>query len=242
MTVQARGRADQAGAGRRRRLLRAHLHHRSRRRRWRWCRSATPTACRGPPATARRCWPAARSGRSPAGSAWTSSCSTSATTPSRPATRWCCGGPATHGEPTAQQWADAARHHPLRAGHPGRRPVPRRYVGSAGVGLMSRAHRSRAPPRRTRGHRRRRSSAWRRPGRRSASRSAGRRRRRVRRRPAGRSRPRTPAGRSPTCRPRLRAGRPARRRTPQPPTAPRWCRPTTACCWRSRRSARWTRR
>ena len=71
--------------------------------------------------------------RSPAGSAWTSSCSTSATTPSRPATRSCSGAPATGGEPTAQQWADAVDtiHYELVTRVGGR--FARRYVGSAGA-------------------------------------------------------------------------------------------------------------
>ena len=46
-------------------------------------------------ATSARCWRPAGAAPSPAGSAWTSSCSTSATTTWRPATRSCCSAPAT---------------------------------------------------------------------------------------------------------------------------------------------------
>ena len=80
-----------------------------------------------------RCWPAARSGRSPAGCAWTSSCSTSATTRSRAGDEVVLWGPGDGGEPTAQQWADAVDtiHYELVTRIGGR--FTRRYVGSAGA-------------------------------------------------------------------------------------------------------------
>ena len=89
------GRAHQAGAGRQRRQLPAPLRHASARRPSRWCRSATPTACRARDQRRPGAAAAAPAAPSPARSAWTSSCSTSATTRSRPATRCCCSAPAT---------------------------------------------------------------------------------------------------------------------------------------------------
>ncbi len=50
---------------------------------------------------------AAGYGRSPGGSAWTRSCSTAATTRSPRATWRRCSAPATRGEPTADDWAEA---------------------------------------------------------------------------------------------------------------------------------------
>ena len=71
--------------------------------------------------------------RSPAGSAWTSSCSTSATTPSRPGDEVVLFGPGDDGEPTAQDWADAVDtiHYEIVTRVGGR--FARRYVGSAGA-------------------------------------------------------------------------------------------------------------
>ena len=71
------------------------------------CRSGTPTGCRGTrrsrgPVAARR----QGTGRSPGGSAWTSSCSTAATTRSPRAT-WRPVRPGRRGEPTADDWAEA---------------------------------------------------------------------------------------------------------------------------------------
>ena len=61
--------------------------------------------------------------RSAAGSAWTSSWSTSAATCRRPGDEVVLFGPGADGEPTAQDWAEALRHHQLRDRHPGRRPL-----------------------------------------------------------------------------------------------------------------------
>ena len=89
-----------------------------------------PRAARQPRPGARR---RRRSARSPAGSAWTSSCSTSATTPSRAGDEVVLWGPGDRGEPTAQQWADALDtiHYELVTRVGGR--FTRRYVGSAGA-------------------------------------------------------------------------------------------------------------
>ena len=102
---RAHARDDPARPGRRRAprrrgrrgLLRPHLARRARRRPSRSCRSATPTASRATPrAAAPRCCSRAHDARSSAGSRWTSSSSTSATRPSRSATRSCVfGDPAT---------------------------------------------------------------------------------------------------------------------------------------------------
>ena len=66
------------------------------------------------------------------GSAWTSSSSTSAIKRSRPAITVVLFGAGLDGEPTAQDWADAADtiHYEIvtRVGP----RVPRRYVGAAG--------------------------------------------------------------------------------------------------------------
>ena len=95
-------------AGRRRRLLRPHLdrragHHAS---------ALVPVGVRRrraarTPATAPRCWSAARGGRSAAGSAWTSSSSTSATTARGAGDEVVLFGAGDDGEPTAQDWAEA---------------------------------------------------------------------------------------------------------------------------------------
>src|SRR5436309_352842 len=66
-----------------------------RRRRSRSCRSGTATGCRGTPPTAARCGSPAGGARSPAGCAWTRSCSTAATTRWRPATSRSCSAPVT---------------------------------------------------------------------------------------------------------------------------------------------------
>ena len=74
-------RPGQAGAGRAGRLLRPHVHHRARhhaRPGPAGVRRRDPAAAR---ATSARCWWPAGADASPAGSAWTSSSSTSATTP-----------------------------------------------------------------------------------------------------------------------------------------------------------------
>ena len=103
------GRADQAGAGRRGRLLRAHVHAPTRgdhagagparvRRR----RPAAASSNVGPVLAGRRA-----SGPSPAGSAWTRSCSTAATTRSPAGDVAVLFGPGDDGEPTADDWADA---------------------------------------------------------------------------------------------------------------------------------------
>ncbi len=92
-----------------------------------------PTACRGPAATGPRSWPAGPGARSPAGSAWTSSCSTSATTSLAPGDEVVLWGPGDAGEPTAQDWADAVDtiHYELVTRVGGR--FARRYTGTAGV-------------------------------------------------------------------------------------------------------------
>ena len=72
-----------------------------------WCRSGTATACPGTPATAPRSWSAAGAGRSAAGSAWTSSWSTSATTLPAAGDEVVLFGTGADGEPTAQDWAEA---------------------------------------------------------------------------------------------------------------------------------------
>ena len=73
-----------------------------------WSRSGTPTGCRASAATAPRSGRRRPAARCAAGSAWTSSSSTSAaTTAEARAPRSCCSGRATHGEPTAQDWAEA---------------------------------------------------------------------------------------------------------------------------------------
>ena len=94
------GDADQAGAGRHRRLLRAHLHHRDARR----TLAVVPLGLRrrGAPARVQHRAGAARrraAGPSPAGSAWTSSCSTAATTRWPPATWRRCSAAATTASP-----------------------------------------------------------------------------------------------------------------------------------------------
>ena len=175
---------------------------------------------------------------SPAGSAWTSSCSTSATTRSRAGDEVVLWGPGDDGEPTAQDWADAVDtiHYEIVTRVGGR--FTRRYVGYGGGGLMAREPASPAPAARTPS-----ASSARVVGLAAAGTAAGRRasRRiapaRVRRRPSSPPRPdlAEPA--------RRRAARQTTRSAPTPgaPTAPRWCGPTTACCCTSRRSARPTR-
>ena len=235
MTVRAPGRADQAGARRRRASPTgtptprdAGDHARAGAGRLRRRRAARGAA------TAARCWPPARSapiaGRvcmdqfvldvgDDAGRA--------------PATRSCCWGPGDARRADRAAVGRRRRHHPLRAGHPGRRPVrpPLRRLG--GGGLMAARHRSGRPAPAGSPASPAPSSAWRPPGRRSASRSAG-----VAVAACGPSSAgRRDGGRRADARagaaPRTRSARP-----PARPTGPRWCRPTTACCSRSRRSAR----
>ena len=89
------GDAHQAGARRHRRLVRAHLHHRARDDPG---AGAARLRRRGAPARVQRRPGAARrrsAGRSPGGSAWTSSCSTAATTRWPPATWRRCSAAAT---------------------------------------------------------------------------------------------------------------------------------------------------
>ena len=108
MTLRGRGRVGEAGAGRRGRVVRARVHDRRATRRWCWCRSATPTACPGTRATPGRCGSTARGSPSAAGCAWTRSSSTSATCAVAPGDPVVLFGPGRDGEPTAQDWADAA--------------------------------------------------------------------------------------------------------------------------------------
>ena len=107
MTAARRARAGQAARRRRGRLLRPHLARTATRPPSAWCRSGTATGCRATRATAPRCWSAAGAARSGAGSAWTSSSSTSATTPVAAGDEVVLFGPGAQGEPTAQDWAEA---------------------------------------------------------------------------------------------------------------------------------------
>ena len=136
MTAARPARPRQAGARRRGRLVRPRVPHRRRTRRWRWCRSGTATVCRAAPATApRRWWPGGAAG-SPAGSAWTSSSSTSGPdrTPRGPGRR---RGRALR--PGRGRRADRpglgrrGRHDLLRDRHPGRRAGCRAATSGASV-------------------------------------------------------------------------------------------------------------
>ena len=80
----------------------------SARRRSAWCRWVRRRHPARRPATAPRSGSTARAGRCGAGSAWTSSSSTSATTDAGQAgADAVLFGPGVHGEPTAQDWAEA---------------------------------------------------------------------------------------------------------------------------------------
>ena len=134
MTAARPGRADQAGPGRRGRLLRPHLHH----------RRARPTLGPGAARVRRRGAPAAaqrRPGlvggsadRSPAGSAWTSSCSTAATTRCAAGDEAVLFGPGDDGEPTARGLGRGASAPSTTRSSPGSAApgCPRTYVASAG--------------------------------------------------------------------------------------------------------------
>ena len=94
--------------GRRRGLLRPHLDRRARDARSAWCRSGTPTASRASAGNrGRGAGRRARAARCAAGSAWTSSSSTSATTRPEAGDDVVLFGPGDDGEPTAQDWAEA---------------------------------------------------------------------------------------------------------------------------------------
>ena len=212
MTVARPGRARQAGAGRCRGLLRAHLLPRPARPPWRWCRVGYADGVpRGrQPRAGARCRRAAHDRR--AGSAWTSSSSTSGDDAVAPrATRCVLWGPGDAGRAHRAGVGRRARHHPLRAGDPDRRPVHPRAT-SAPPGRTDDAADSSSRPahgaglaggaaRPGRGRRRRGVAASRSATRRAAPRAApadAARRRAARRRPArpGRT-PRRPHGAGP---------------------------------------------
>ena len=120
MTLAADLGAREAGAGRQRRALRAHLHHRP----GDHPRAGAARVCRrraaGRRATSGRCSPPGGAGPWPAGSAWTSSCSTSATTTLAVGDEVVLFGPGDDGEPDRAGLGRGDRHDLLRDRHPGR--------------------------------------------------------------------------------------------------------------------------
>ena len=202
--ARARGWPGEAGAGGPRRLLRPPLRRRRRDHARRWSplgyadgipRQRAERRAAGAPRDGRRA-------RSPGACAWTSSSSTSATTPVAAGRRGGAVRPGGRGEPTAEDWAAALRHHRVRDRHPDRTAGAARAPGGERHERGPSRTTRRSPGRARR--RRRRLGAAAAVGARSASRPS------AARRPRAAPRPRARRAVRHAARPR-RAGRRRRR-------------------------------